>query len=126
MPLPPRIQSRKPDTTVDTGLELAEDFDVKIRQAREKLGLSHEDLGKRISEKVSVLRKIETRKIKPDNVLSTKLEHALKVRLLIPASEEKVQQTKIPKPSSRELTFGDLIQLNKREKEEDKTERKQS
>jgi putative transcription factor len=126
---PLRTQSKKTtETTVDVGLELTENFDSKIRQAREKLGLSHEELGKKINEKVSVLRKIETGKIKPDNVLATKLEHALKVKLLIPASEEKAPQTKIPKPSARELTLGDLIQLNKKdmEKEEDKTERKQS
>ncbi len=125
---PPKLQSKKPETVVDTSLELAENFDSKIRQAREKLGFSHEDLGKKINEKVSVLRKIETRKIKPDNVLATKLEHALKVKLLVPASEEKISQTKIPKPSTRELTLGDLIKLNKKNEgeEEDKTERKQS
>lgn len=126
---PLRTQSKKPtETTLDTSLELIENFDSKIRQAREKLGLSHEELGKKINEKVSVLRKIETGKIKPDNVLTTKLEHVLKVKLLVPASEEKTPQTKIPKPSTRELTLGDLIQLNKKdtEKEEDKTERRQS
>jgi putative transcription factor len=124
---PLNIQSKKPpETTVDIGLELIEDFALKIRQAREKLGLSHDDLGKKINEKVSVLKKIETGKIKPDNVLATKLEHTLKVKLLVPASKQETPQTKIPKPVSRELTLGDLIQLNKKDKddEEDKTERK--
>jgi ribosome-binding protein aMBF1 (putative translation factor) len=60
----------------------------------------------------------------PDNKLATKLEHALKIKLLIQASEEKVPKAKIPKPVSRELTLGDLIQLNKK-KAEEKTQRKQ-
>jgi len=128
MPQTPRIQSRKPpEPTVDTGLELAEKYDVKIRQAREKLGLSHEELGKKMSEKVSLLRKIETGKVKPDNVLATRIERALRVKLLVPASKEETSQAKAPKPASREVTLGDLIRLDKKGGEkEDKPERKSS
>jgi putative transcription factor len=127
--LPPlKTQSKKPPApTIDTSQEITENFDSKIRQAREKLGLSHEELGKRINEKVSVLRKIETRKMKPDNVLATKLEHILKIKLIVPVSEEKIPQAKIPKPVSHELTLGDLIQQNTKDKEkEEPKERRQS
>jgi putative transcription factor len=118
-PQPLKAQSKKPpETTIDTSLELIEDFDQKIRQARGKLGFSHEELGKKISEKVSLLKKIETGKMTPDNRLATKLEYALKIKLLVPPTKEKIQQTKIPKSTSHELTLGDLIQLNKKEKEE--------
>lgn len=113
------------ETKMDVGLELVEGFEAKIRRAREKLGLSHEDLGKRMSEKVSVLKKVESGKMTPDNKLATKLEHALKIKLLVPASEEKLPKTKIAKPTARELTLGDLIQLDEKEKG-DKTERKSS
>jgi putative transcription factor len=116
---PLKIPTKRPtETTVDASLELAENFDQKIRQAREKLGLSHEELGKKINEKVSLLKKIETGKMTPDNKLSAKLEYALKIKLLTPATEVKVPQTRTPRPVSRELTLGDLIQLNKKEKEE--------
>ncbi len=104
--------------TVENELELVEDFDVKIRLAREKMGLTHEDLGKKINEKVSVLKKIETRKIKPDDRLAAKLEHALKIKLLVPPSEEKVPKAAVPKTSNRELTLGDLIKLDKGKAEE--------
>ena len=127
--LPPlKIQSKKPSvTTIDTTQEIIENFDLKIRQAREKLGLSQEELGKKINEKVSVLRKIETAKMKPDNMLATKIERVLKIKLLVPVSEEKISHAKIPKPVSRELTLGDLIQLNTKGKEkEEPKERKQS
>lgn len=102
---------------VDT-TQLVDGFEAKIRQAREKLGLTHEELGKRINEKVSLLRKIETGKMKPDNKLASRLEHALKVKLIVPATEEKVPQTKMAKQANRELTLGDLIQLNKESKDE--------
>jgi putative transcription factor len=123
---PLTIRTKKSsETTLDTSIELIENFAQKIRQAREKLGLSHEELGKKTNEKVSLLKKIETGKMTPDNKLSAKLEYALKIKLLAPATEEKVPKTKISKPASRELTLGDLIQLNKKEKEEP-TERKPS
>jgi putative transcription factor len=128
IPTPVRIQSRKPaETIVETNLELVEDFDLKVKQAREKLGLSHEELGKKLNEKVSVLKKIETKKMKPDNALVVKLERALKIKLLVPASDEKIPKATAPKKASRELTLGDLIQLNKKnEGKEETTERKQS
>jgi putative transcription factor len=119
--MPLKTQSTgKPPKNVDGTLELVEGFDAKIRQAREKLGLTHEELGKRISEKVSVLKKIETGKMTPDNKLAAKLEHTLKIKLLVSASEEKTQKTTVPKPPSRELTLGDLVKLSK-DKAEEKT-----
>jgi len=125
---PLRIQSKKPQTPkVDTSLELVENFDVRIRQAREKLGLSHEELGKRINEKVSLLRKIETGKMTPDNRLAGILEHALKIKLVVPAEEEKVPQARLAKTASRDLTLGDLFQLDKKDREkEDTAGRRQS
>ena len=109
---------------VDITQEIVEDYDSKIRQAREKLGLSHEELGKKINEKASVLSKLETGKMTPNNMLVTKLEHVLKIKLLVQISEEKISQG-FPKSPSRETTLGDLIQLNKKAGEEP-TERKQS
>jgi len=124
-PIPVRTAKIKTATaTVDTTQEVVEGYDSKIRQAREKLGISHEELGKKINEKASVLRKIETGKMTPNNMLVTKLEHALKIKLLVLVSEEKIAQ-EIPKSPNRELTVGDLIQRNKKGREEP-TERKQS
>jgi putative transcription factor len=121
----PFIQKKKPaQAKVDITQEVVEGYDSKIRQAREKLGLSHEELGKKINEKASVLSKLETGKMTPNNMLVTKLEHALKIKLLVPIKEEKISQG-FPKSPNRETTLGDLIQLNKKGGEEP-TERKQS
>jgi putative transcription factor len=121
----PFVQRKKPaQAKVDTTQEVVEGYDSKIRQAREKLGLSHEELGKKINEKASVLSKLETGKMTPNNLLVTKLEHVLKIKLLVPIKKEKISQG-FPKSPSRETTLGDLIQLNKKG-EEEPTERKQS
>jgi putative transcription factor len=121
-PIP--VKKKTATATVDITQEVVEGYDSKIRQAREKLGISHEELGKKINEKASVLRKLETGKMMPNNMIVTKLEHALKIKLLVPVSEEKIPQ-EIPKLPNRELTLGDLMQLNKKGREEP-TERKQS
>lgn len=110
--LPPR---RQPPISVADSLELVEGFGAKIRLAREKVGLSHQELGKRISEKVSVLRKIESGKMTPDNLLTEKLEHALRLKLLMPVSEPKVSsKALVSRPASP--TLGDILKT-KKEKE---------
>ena len=124
-PIMLRVQPRPQTPPVDTSVELTEDYGTRIRKAREKLGLSHEELGNKINEKVSLLRKIETGKMTPSDKLATALEHVLKVKLIVPAHEEKVPEAKIPKVPSRELTLGDLVQLKKKcEDKEEATGRK--
>jgi len=113
----PVIAPRKqPSIIVEESVELIDDFGAEVRRAREKLGMSHEDLGKKISEKVSVLRKIESGKMTPDNLLIEKLQHALKVKLLVPVSEPKVPSKTLATSRPSPPTLGDIAQV-KKEKE---------
>ena len=111
----PRISKRKPPSTINEALELVDDFGLRVRQGREKLGLSHEDLGRKIREKVSVLRKIEKGKMISDHKLANKLEHALKVKLLVPISEAKVPAVKVSSP--HKVTLGERVQLRRKKME---------
>ena len=111
---PPSMVQRKPVVAaVQITQEVTEDYASMIRVAREKLGLTHEELGKKINEKASVLRNLEVGKMAPNNQLASKLEHMLKIKLLVPISEEKVAQ--IPRSANQELTLGDIIELDKDE-----------
>jgi putative transcription factor len=108
----PVIMKKPPATQVQITTEVVDGYATKIRAAREKLGLSHEDLGKKINEKASLLRHIETGKIAPNNQLAGKLEHALKIKLMVPIADEKVAS--VPKKAANEgLTLGDLIEMDK-------------
>ncbi len=78
-----------------------------------KMVLTHEELGKKINEKASVLRNLEVGKMSPNNQLASKLEHMLKIKLLVPISEEKVNQ--LPQSANQELTLGDIVELDKDE-----------
>jgi putative transcription factor len=106
---------RKPRATVTETLELVSDVGQLVRLARERAGLSHEDLGRKTREKVSVLRKIEIGKMVPDLGLAEKLEHTLKITLRVPAEEPKVQSVSSSKPRGK--TLGDLIQFKLKDEE---------
>ena len=88
--------------------DLVDDIAQRVRTYRAKLGLSQEDLAKRVKEKLSVIQKIETGKIAPDIRLCRELEHELKVKLLVPHTETE----DVPKghPPS-EVTLGDIIKI---------------
>ncbi|MCL2431227.1 multiprotein bridging factor aMBF1 [Candidatus Bathycorpusculum sp.] len=113
----PVIMKKPPVAQVQITTEIVDDYAVKIRSAREKLGLSHDDLGKKINEKTSVLRHIETGKIAPTNQLANKLEHALKIKLMVPIADEKVTAATPKKLASEGLTLGDLIEMTKPDEE---------
>jgi putative transcription factor len=107
-------------TVQEAALELVENYPKVIRQAREKLGLTHEDLGRKINERVSLLKKIETGKMTPTQSLAEKLQHVLRIKLLAPASEVKVPPKALAAAKTRqEITLGDLIK--ERKPEETKT-----
>jgi putative transcription factor len=122
---PIQIKKRNTQARVDTSQELVEDYADVIRQAREKRGLSTEELGLKINEKESFLKKIEAGKTAPTELLISKLEHFLKITLLVPAPDEKTAHT-TSNAVSRELTLGDLIPITKKGKGEESAQRKQS
>jgi putative transcription factor len=101
----PMLAARKKPVKLQETLELVEDFGSQVRQA------------------ISLLRKIESGKMTPDHRLAEKLEHVLRIKLLVPFSEPKVS----PKVLSRRpaVTLGDLVNV-KRGKAEAAQERKQS
>lgn len=78
-PAAPRVD--EPEYDVDP------DYNLMIKQAREKLGLSQEQLGSLLNEKPSVIRMVESKKLKPDMTLTRKLSHELKINLLVSLSE---------------------------------------
>ena len=97
-------------------LEVIEDYSGKIKEGREKIGISQEDLAKYLKEKLSVVQKIETGKIIPSIKLSREIEHILKIKLLSAPKKEIENKSQIE--SSSALTIGDIIQLKKGENDQ--------
>jgi len=101
----PRTASPRKDALATRELELAEDYPQRIQRAREKLGLSREDLGKRINEKVSIISKLETGTMHPSDELVKKLESALSIILLEPVQNVESSSA----AESAGMTLGDFI-----------------
>lgn len=106
----PVFLTRRTTASVPEDLEIKEGFGSLVRTARERLGLSQEDLGKKIGEKVSILRKIEVERINPDRRLARKLEHFLKVELLVPTKDYEIPEDLSARPPSV-VTLGEIAEL---------------
>jgi putative transcription factor len=61
--------------------EVVQDYDDRIRQAREAAGLSQEELANQLNEKASLIRKLEQGATLPSDDVQRKIEGALDIDL---------------------------------------------
>lgn len=92
--------------------ELVEDFETIVRKAREVKGLSREELGEKIYEKVSVINRIESGKMVPDIKLAKKLEKTLNITLIEKISDMDLEDFK--NRTSGGPTLGDIVKIKKK------------
>ncbi|RXK49066.1 multiprotein bridging factor aMBF1 [Halorientalis pallida] len=89
--------------------EVAQDYDQRIRQARETAGLSQEELAKQLNEKASLIRKLERGDTLPSDSVQTKLERALDI--VLTEGGGSADDTEWSGGSSDgEYTLGDVVQ----------------
>lgn len=100
---------RRQPLSVPEDLVVAEDYALLVKQAREKSNLAQADLGRMIGEKVSVISKVESGKMMPSQRLAAKLEHALRIDLLVPLVVPKTSS--LSSAPSRNLTLGEIATL---------------
>ncbi len=83
---------------------------VKVKDARERKGLTQEQLAKAVAEKESVIHRIESGAMMPTLATAEKLERFLGIKLIekIWKNEGAVNETK-----SESFTIGDLIMKKK-------------
>ncbi len=111
--LPPEVvrerlerRKRRPrKDALDEEEVLVEDYAERIRKARERMGLTQEQLAKKILEKRTVISKIERGEMHPDEKLIKKLEKTLNIKLKERVSYVYSKDDK----KTRALTLGDLI-----------------
>lgn len=109
------VRSRGRDIYDQMQEELVEDYGERVRAARTRKGLSIEDLGKKINERQTELAKVEAGTYHPTDLLVSKLERELGIKLKekpeAPAGMGGQQPT-----TNKALTLGDLIkkQLEKK------------
>ena len=87
--------------------EVVQDYDERIRNAREATGLSQEDLAEELNEKASFIKKLEQGASLPNDSIQSKLERKLDITL----TEGGVADTEWEGGASTgEYTLGDVVQ----------------
>ena len=89
---PPRrtgAQQRAPRLTEEDleDLVLAPNYNRLIKEARERMGLTQEELAAKVGVKASVISKVESGKLRPDVPTARRLESVLKVKILTRVDE---------------------------------------
>jgi putative transcription factor len=88
--------------------ELAQDYDDRIRDARESAGMSQEDLAKELNEKASLIRKLEHGDTLPSDDVQKKLERKLDISLSASGGSEDTDWE--GGSSTGEYTLGDVVE----------------
>ena len=86
---------------------LVDDYDQRIREARESGGQSQEELAKDLNEKASLIRKLEHGDVLPSDEVQRKLEHALGIEL--DADGDAGEGDWESGDASEGLTLGDMV-----------------
>lgn len=89
---------------------LVEDYGSRIHKAREAKGLSHEQVGNKVSCRVPELKHIESGKLRPSDIVARKLEKELGIVLYEkPEANTPVVSGANKKPAGAALTIGDIL-----------------
>ncbi|MFB6298435.1 MAG: multiprotein bridging factor aMBF1 [Salinirussus sp.] len=95
------------DEMFDDIEQLAQDYDDRIRTARESAGLSQEELAKQLNEKASLIRKLEHGDTLPSDSIQGKLERALDIDLSVSGDDDTEWSGGT---STGEYTLGDMVE----------------
>lgn len=115
---PPKPRPRQKSSIIERveKYEFVEGYGEIIRRAREKLGLTREELGALMQEKSSFIKKLENEELRPTIEQAKKLEKTLKVRILVEVSEDVEELFKPPKTQPTGVTLGDLFRSQEKER----------
>lgn len=87
--------------------EVAQDYDTRIREARESRGFSQEELARKLNEKASLIRKLERGDVLPDDRVQRKLEKELDISLVEGVSSDDTEWSS--GSSGGGTTLGDVV-----------------
>ncbi|MEM2910336.1 MAG: multiprotein-bridging factor 1 family protein [Nitrososphaerota archaeon] len=99
-------------------IDYAEGFHVRIKNARERMGLSQEELAAQLNEKVTLIKKIEQGEVKPPIELARKIEKFLKIQIVEETTEDYSYEPFLSKPRPSGYTLGDAMKKLRMEEKE--------
>ncbi len=87
--------------------EVVQDYDDRIRGARESEGLTQEELADQLNEKASLIQKLEHGDVLPSDTLQRKLERALGIDLSMGGSNDDAEWS--GGEATGGMTLGDVV-----------------
>jgi len=94
--------------------EIVEGYGDIIKRARERLGLTQEDIARELKVKLSYIKKVENEKIEPSLDIARRLEKLLNISLLTEVKNEETYAVK-SEYMEESLTLGDLLDFEEEE-----------
>lgn len=82
----PRIIKEEPE------IDIVENYAELIRESRTKMGLTQEELAKKINENLNVIKKVEKGTMIPTEKLSKKLDRLFKIKLFQPVKKQSIEK----------------------------------
>ena len=101
-----KVSKKVKEPEKDMAFVIVEDYADRIKKRREKLGIKQEDFAKKISEKESLVHKIETGHFEPSISLAMKIERFLKIKLIEQYEENHLKKAE---KESDGFTIGDIL-----------------
>lgn len=89
--------------------EIVEDFNDRIRAARESQGLTQAELADQLNEKTSLIRKLERGDHLPSDTVRRKLERALEIELIEGGSSDDDVNSWSSSGEQGGVTLGDIV-----------------
>jgi putative transcription factor len=86
---------------------LVDSYGKLIVKAREKKKLNREEFAKKINEKLSVIKRVESEEMEPDDTLTEKIERFLEIKLKVLYEEKPIGKKEV----KGELTLGDVVEI---------------
>jgi putative transcription factor len=107
------MRKKQRDVYVESGEEeLVDDYAARIRNARSRIGMTQKELAAKLNEKQTILSKIESGGMRPDERMIRKLQKELGIVLKErPPPEIEVRSTS---SGSGSLTLADLIRMREK------------
>jgi putative transcription factor len=107
---PRKSAEKAPYQAPEVVYEIVHDYAEKVRKARINTGLNPKDFASRISEKESIIKKVENGNMQPSIKLAEKLERTFGLKLI--EVHEAKPEAKLSKGYKDEpTTFGDVVKL---------------
>ena len=106
-----KIKMSMSKLSTEVELEVVDDYYKLIKEARERLGISQQQLAQQLKVSENIIKRFESGKLKPTIQQARQLEKILGIKLLQPVeSEEETEDEDF------ELTLGDVVNIREGKK----------